>query len=234
MTGWISRDLTTQSHNLRPPQQQQPQPHTSRSYNIQTLGKMKREVNQISIPTKLCAVGGFVVGTAALQMVLLGGGPARKYTLRGTNESPPKVTSTVSSGDALARSYSSSPEARATSIDEDDMSNDQDTFQEDMYDWAYEEQAFNMTSDEFSERILVESFNLDPIEGEEHAISSNVSVRTNLFDEDESGDQFRLKMYWRNGYYWQEKTTETWWCMGCRGPCKENSVMELVSNRFAH
>ena len=166
----------------------------SPTYNIQTLGKMKREVNQISIPTKLCAVGGFVVGTAALQMVLLGGGPARKYTLRGTNESPPKVTSTVSSGDALARSYSSSPEARATSIDEDDMSNDQDTFQEDMYDWAYEEQAFNMTSDEFSERILVESFNLDPIEGEEHAISSNVSVRTNLFDEDETGDQFRLKM----------------------------------------
>ena len=194
---------------------------------------MKREVNQISMPTKLCAVGGFVVGTAALQMVLLGGGPARKYMMRGSNESPPTVTSIIGSRNALTRSYSSSPAVRATSIDEDDMSNDQDTFQEDMYDWAYEEQTFNMTSDEFSERILVESFHLDPIEGEEHATSSNVSIRTNLFDE--PGDQFRLKMYWRNGYYWQEKTTETWWCMGCRGgACKENSVMELVSNRFAH
>ncbi|HEY9708970.1 MAG TPA: hypothetical protein V6D48_12285 [Oculatellaceae cyanobacterium] len=27
---------------------------------------------------------------------------------------------------------------------------------------------------------------------------------------------FRLKMYWQQGYYWQEETFERKWCMQCR------------------
>ncbi|KAL7554045.1 hypothetical protein ACHAWF_017430 [Thalassiosira exigua] len=40
----------------------------------------------------------------------------------------------------------------------------------------------------------------------------------------------RLKLYWEGGYYWQEKKTETWWCMACPGKggeCKEDDKPEL-------
>ena len=40
---------------------------------------------------------------------------------------------------------------------------------------------------------------------------------------------FRLKLYWEDGYYWQERTDERWWCMSCQedGKCKSGSKMEL-------
>ena len=40
---------------------------------------------------------------------------------------------------------------------------------------------------------------------------------------------FRLKMYWEDGYYWQERTDERWWCMSCQedGKCESGSKMEL-------
>ena len=39
---------------------------------------------------------------------------------------------------------------------------------------------------------------------------------------------FRLKMYWEEGYYWQENTSERWWCMACQsGNCVSNSKIEL-------
>ena len=38
----------------------------------------------------------------------------------------------------------------------------------------------------------------------------------------------RLKLYWQTGYYWQENTEETWWCMSCPdGFCKLNDKLEL-------
>ena len=38
----------------------------------------------------------------------------------------------------------------------------------------------------------------------------------------------RLKLYWQTGYYWQENTEETWWCMSCPdGVCKLNDKLEL-------
>jgi len=39
---------------------------------------------------------------------------------------------------------------------------------------------------------------------------------------------FRLKLYWETGYYWQESTTEKFWCMSCPGgECKRNDHIEL-------
>jgi len=39
---------------------------------------------------------------------------------------------------------------------------------------------------------------------------------------------FRLKLYWETGYYWQESTTEKFWCMSCPGgECKRNDQIEL-------
>lgn len=31
---------------------------------------------------------------------------------------------------------------------------------------------------------------------------------------------FRLRLYWKPGYYWQESRREMWFCMECRGSCR--------------
>lgn len=43
------------------------------------------------------------------------------------------------------------------------------------------------------------------------------------------GPSFRLKLYWEEGYFWQEKTEERWWCMSCgeSGVCEVDSKMQL-------
>ncbi|KAL7523702.1 hypothetical protein ACHAXR_000294, partial [Thalassiosira sp. AJA248-18] len=39
---------------------------------------------------------------------------------------------------------------------------------------------------------------------------------------------FRLKLYWEEGYFWQERTEEKWWCMSCPdGKCERSHKMEL-------
>jgi len=38
---------------------------------------------------------------------------------------------------------------------------------------------------------------------------------------------FRLKLYWEDGYYWQERTEEKWWCMSCRDGCEKDHRIEL-------
>jgi len=40
---------------------------------------------------------------------------------------------------------------------------------------------------------------------------------------------FRLRLYWHEDYFWQERTHERWWCMSCGqdGECKENENMYL-------
>ncbi|KAL3794404.1 hypothetical protein HJC23_012941 [Cyclotella cryptica] len=40
---------------------------------------------------------------------------------------------------------------------------------------------------------------------------------------------FRLKLYWEEGYFWQEKTDERWWCMSCgeNGVCEVDTKMQL-------
>jgi len=47
---------------------------------------------------------------------------------------------------------------------------------------------------------------------------------------------FRLKMYWEEGYFWQERTEERWWCMQCvdkmgNSTCEKNSRMQLRNCR---
>ena len=38
----------------------------------------------------------------------------------------------------------------------------------------------------------------------------------------------RLKLYWEEGYFWQERYEEKWWCMACPdGKCEKNDKMEL-------
>jgi hypothetical protein len=37
---------------------------------------------------------------------------------------------------------------------------------------------------------------------------------------------FRLRLYWENGYYWQEDRSETFWCMEC-GECQENDSIYI-------
>jgi len=44
-----------------------------------------------------------------------------------------------------------------------------------------------------------------------------------------NGNEFRLKLYWEEGYYWQESTNEKWWCMSCEddGNCVLGAKMKL-------
>lgn len=63
-----------------------------------------------------------------------------------------------------------------------------------------------------------------PTQSQDDIISTSlVKVRANK----ETG--FRLKMYWETGYYWQESTTEKFWCMACPSGevCNRNDKMEL-------
>ncbi|KAL9179483.1 hypothetical protein ACHAXT_008773 [Thalassiosira profunda] len=171
-----------------------------------TAGVDKREEKMTKgvHSTALCAVGGFVVGTAALRILLDRSTaiPAAKQALQGpeqarTNTSVPSATSSIDE-------YEPDPET--------------------MYDWAYEEEDL----------ILNETFVVPPslsadAEEEEDAIPAGISVsrRMNLFDE----PGFRLKLFWKEGYYWQESYAEKWWCMSCGldGVCKKDDSMYLVN-----
>ncbi len=67
-----------------------------------------------------------------------------------------------------------------------------------------------------------------PTQSQDEIISTAlVKTRANT----ETG--FRLKMYWETGYYWQEQTTEKFWCMACPSGevCNRNHKMELRSCR---
>ena len=63
-----------------------------------------------------------------------------------------------------------------------------------------------------------------PTQVESDSITTSVAK---LRSSDETG--FRLKLYWETGYYWQEVTTETFWCMSCPSgkKCKRNDKIKL-------
>ena len=46
---------------------------------------------------------------------------------------------------------------------------------------------------------------------------------------------FRLRLFWDDGYFWQERRTETWWCMCCadNNKCKRNSKLQIDDCRNA-
>lgn len=91
---------------------------------------------------------------------------------------------------------------------------------ETFYGWALEEAQ--------SSRSLLE------LPGSESP-PSNISRRTNLFLSGNDDLGFSLKLYWREGYYWQESYDETWWCLSCgyNADCKKNEVMRLASRRLS-
>ncbi|KAL7538188.1 hypothetical protein ACHAXR_008358 [Thalassiosira sp. AJA248-18] len=39
--------------------------------------------------------------------------------------------------------------------------------------------------------------------------------------------KFRLRLYWQNGYYWQESRREMWWCMECRNQCNSGDIIYI-------
>jgi len=163
--------------------------------------------------TTLCAVGGLIVGAATLS---LSSNAVIKQMLRGTERAKDGGDSIIGSDRVLVPPLTSvsSDKQVETSIDTGEKSIEEDV--EILYEWRGEEPLNNMTLEDgqsmmYSERILKE-------------IDNSISRRTNLF----SSGGFRLKLFWKVGYYWQERYTETFWCMGC-GDCKENDVMKLVS-----
>ena len=170
--------------------------------------------------TTLCAVGGLIVGAATLSF---SSNAVIKQMLRGTERVRDGGDSMIIGSDRVLvpplTSVSSDKQVE-TSIDTGEKSIEEDV--EILYEWRGEEPSNNMTLEAgqsmmYSERILKEIDNL-------------ISRRTNLF----SSGGFRLKLFWREGYYWQESTKETFWCMSC-GNCKENDVMKLVSRiMFMH
>jgi len=170
--------------------------------------------------TTLCAVGGLVVAAAGLS---LSSNAVIKQMLRGTERVRDGGDSMIIGSDRVLvpplTSVSSDKQVE-TSIDTGEKSIEEDV--EILYEWRGEEPSNNMTLEAgqsmmYSERILKE-------------IDNSISRRTNLF----SSGGFRLKLFWREGYYWQESYTETFWCAGC-GDCKENDVMKLVSRiMFMH
>ena len=169
--------------------------------------------------TTLCAVGGLIVGAATLS---LSSNAVIKQMLRGTERAKGGRDSIIGRDRVLVPPliFVSSDKEVATSIDVDEKSFEEDA--EILYEWRGEEPLNNMTLETgqsmmYPERTLKE-------------IDNSISRRTNLF----SSGGFRLKLFWREGYYWQESTKETFWCMSC-GNCKENDVMKLVSRiMFMH
>lgn len=185
----------------------------------------------------LCTVGGFVVGTSALRMLLLNfsdAHPIKQQTLRGASRSglageTPSFAPSASDDTALRMhlsDFSSASIDVASSNGNDDVLgvNTSNLELEDVYKGAYGEDLpalSNMTNPELWKGMLPKD--------------SAVSRRTsNLFDSPtrDANARFRLKLFWKNGYFWQESREETWWCMACgkKGDCKEGEVLRLVSH----
>ena len=40
-------------------------------------------------------------------------------------------------------------------------------------------------------------------------------------------DFFQIKLYWENGFYWQEERVETRWCMECQNSCKTGNYVYI-------
>lgn len=42
-----------------------------------------------------------------------------------------------------------------------------------------------------------------------------------------SKNSFRLRLYWEDGYDWQDSSREKWYCMECEGSCRRGNDIEL-------
>jgi hypothetical protein len=46
-------------------------------------------------------------------------------------------------------------------------------------------------------------------------------------EDDDDQISFQLKMYWEEGYRWQEETFERKWCLECNGACSPGTLLEI-------
>ena len=64
------------------------------------------------------------------------------------------------------------------------------------------------------------------------AIQADMSVKERqLQDDGDENDEdlvtFQLKMYWEEGYYWQEESFERKWCLECDGACSPGTLLDI-------
>lgn len=221
--------------------------------------------------TTLCTVGGIVVGTAAIRILVDGSmaSPIRRQMLRGAEgetvelprdksaavadrvlpvaatpaeDSVPKSEALVEADDAsdgaavagrvlpvtVTPAEDSVPKSAAL-VEADDASDGADIEMElpgndpEYLKWAYERSVP-------VERSLATSAGAEDNREYHLQASGAEGRRTNVFDSNNDKKGFRLKLHWREGYYWQESTKETYWCMSCgpSGVCKKNQSMRLV------
>ena len=195
---------------------------------------MHHQVKQIKgmSSSALYAVGGVIVGTTAICHLFDNTRSGVQKQLRGLNEVQSGVATVIDGSTnhvLLPPHLSESPdEVRATSADDSASSNDEDMSI--LYEWAYEETTPNMSNVTWERHLA----HYDQYDISANMISTSQRRRTNLFSptpdrvRERVGERFRLKLLWRGGYLWQERASETWWCMGC-GNCNVNAVMKLVS-----
>jgi len=185
---------------------------------------MKRELNK----TKLCAVGGFIVGTTALMRTLAipdGNHPAQKQIqLRRADQD----STSIDNDKGIETDPDTNQKGSYTSIDKGkDIETDPGTISEGLYEWA-DIEGYSIEMNRSLQSANEQSRAIVPA-------GPSVSRRTNLFDSsnpnDDDDKSFRLKLFWKKGYYWQESRKETWWCMSCgnNGNCVENEQIKLVN-----
>jgi hypothetical protein len=75
----------------------------------------------------------------------------------------------------------------------------------------------NMT---FSPRVWNGAFQYGVVDIPTPAPTENPTLSPSVFR------SFRLRLYWEEGYYWQEERRETFWCMEC-GECQENDSIYI-------
>jgi len=44
---------------------------------------------------------------------------------------------------------------------------------------------------------------------------------------------FRIRLYWENGYNWQDSSKERFWCMECRGDCSNGDDIQIETCDFS-
>ena len=60
------------------------------------------------------------------------------------------------------------------------------------------------------------------------ATSTDVSDVPDTTPERELSSHFNLRLYWKRGYRWQERSSERWWCLQCRSSsCSKGSSVKI-------
>ena len=172
------------------------------------------------------AVGGFVVGASAVAAVIglhtVFDNDDSKF-LRGANRSSPGSTAPTPVNTSASDKSSQFLLSKASAIGTPTVapSSSVPTFRPSIDTTTPFPTNIPTVDGEFPTQVpTVES------EVSKSELFTSLSIRRN----NEIG--FRLKLSWEVGYFWQERTEETWWCMACPdGKCEENTVLEIRNCR---